>query len=438
MSTENLQSGTQNVPSKLWIRNKNNKFVVQKIIEGKQVQIASFPNRALAKKYVDNYKVAYAMAKVVDKEYSFHELFEKFATIKRDGGRNIKSCITKSAGNRYMSHFNNYIKPNFPDCAVHTIGGLKLQEFIDRFLGKHNNNTYRPDLYKTANLVLANLRRFFKWCIRMEYHSNFQSALLYRIPREQEPRESFMRDPVVATVINPKDAAKLLEFVWEHRNDSIHAGYACMIFYILFYFGFRRSEILGLKKSQVNLTDNYVYVGGKFDVEHWTYSTETKNTGSKRKVYFNPNGDAKAKLEWMLSFSNKIRPDSDFLIAATRGSAPLSPFMFRKIVYATYEFLGLAKIKWNNDKNSKKFTIISCPFKGCMSKTWRHLKAAQLIKNRARLELSENYIKSVMGHDDYNTTRGIYGDHDLFEVEEHQELATKIEQFRNQPIKLLN
>ena len=30
------------------------------------------------------------MEKVVDKEYSFHELYLKFATEKQEGGRNIK------------------------------------------------------------------------------------------------------------------------------------------------------------------------------------------------------------------------------------------------------------------------------------------------------------------------------------------------------------
>ena len=39
-----------------------------------------------------------------------------------------------------------------------------------------------------------------------------------------------------------------------------------------------------------------------------------------------------------------------YLIAATRGNSPLSPFMFRKIIYATYEILGMAKIKWTKDK----------------------------------------------------------------------------------------
>ena len=90
---------------KYWIRHKNKKFVVQKIIDGKQKQIADFPTRAQAEKYVTKHKVAAHLEKVVDKEYSFHELYLKFATEKQQGGRNIKTCITKSAGDRYMSHF---------------------------------------------------------------------------------------------------------------------------------------------------------------------------------------------------------------------------------------------------------------------------------------------------------------------------------------------
>ena len=115
---------------KYWIRNKNKKFVVQKIIDGKQKQIADFPTRALAEKYVEKHRIAAHLEKVVDKEYSFHELYLKFATEKQQGGRNIKTCITKSAGDRYMAHFNLYIKPNFEDCAVHTIGGAKMKVFI--------------------------------------------------------------------------------------------------------------------------------------------------------------------------------------------------------------------------------------------------------------------------------------------------------------------
>ena len=418
----------------MWIVKKRKNFTILKLVDGKRVQVAKFKNKSDAEKYRDKYKVAAAMDKVVDKEYSFYELFEKFATIKAEGGRNIKSCLTMSGGDRYMAHFKNYIKPNMEDCPVHTIGGRKLQAFIDNLLDKGN----KPELYKTAKLVLANMRRFFKWCITEQYHLDFQSALLYRIPIHLEPREKALREKVTATVINPKDAAKLLEFVWQHREDSVHASYACMIFHILFYFGFRRSEILGLKKTQVNLEKGYVDVGGKFDFEHYTYSTETKNNGSKRKVYFDPNGDAGDVLKWIIKKSYEIRTDNDYLIPAQRGFHPISQFMFRKVLYGTYEILGLAKLEWIKRKDGISFKIIECPFKDCASKTWRHLKAAQLITNRARWELSEDYIKRIMGHDLYSTTRDIYGNHDLLEVEEHHKIAAKIEQLRNQPIKLIN
>ena len=75
--------------------------------------------------------------------------------------------------------------------------------------------------------------------------------------------------------------------------------------------------------------------------------------------------------------------------------------------------------------------------KDVSSKTWRHLKAAQLIQDKQILKLSDNYIKKVMGHDLFSTTRDIYGDHDLLNSEEHLDIAAKIEQHRN-PIKLLN
>jgi integrase len=263
----------------------------------------------------------------------------------------------------------------------------------------------------------------------------------YRIDRELVPKEDHLANRVVPTVIKPAEAAKLLEFVWQHKNDSVHAAYSCMIFHILFWFGFRASEILGLRKSSVNLEDCYVDISGMFDTETYTFRNKTKNKGSKRKVYFDANGDVAKKLRWIVAYSNKHFPANDFLIAATRGNSPLSPYMFRKVIYATYEILGLAKMRWfemSSSNNSKGFEIIWCPFKGCISKTWRHLKAAQLIQSKNVLQLSEDHIKRVMGHDLYSTTAEIYGNHDLFSKDEHQQLAAKIEKYRNNNIKLLS
>ena len=54
-------------------------------------------------------------------------------------------------------------------------------------------------------------------------------------------------------------------------------------FTFYFYFGFRRSEILGLRKTDINLLQNYFFVQGMFDVEDNTYRNKTKNEGSKEK-----------------------------------------------------------------------------------------------------------------------------------------------------------
>ena len=43
-----------------------------------------------------------------------------------------------------------------------------------------------------------------------------------------------------------------------------------------------------------------------------------------------------------------------------------------------------------------------------------------------------------MGHDRFETTRNIYGDHDIFETTEHQEIAARIEAARNKQVKLIN
>ena len=79
----------------------------------------------------------------------------------------------------------------------------------------HNNlgkaGSTDPNKYKTTCRVLDNIKRFLKWCIVRNYHNQFQSAMLYKIPTEQVPVDSNLAKPVKATVITPAEARKLLE-----------------------------------------------------------------------------------------------------------------------------------------------------------------------------------------------------------------------------------
>ena len=66
---------------KIWIRHRGNKFVVVKIVDGKQEQVADFPNKTLAKDYVKKRRIAEHLKKVVDQEYDFKSKFEEAKTL---------------------------------------------------------------------------------------------------------------------------------------------------------------------------------------------------------------------------------------------------------------------------------------------------------------------------------------------------------------------
>ena len=74
------------------------------------------------------------------------------------------------------------------------------------------------------------------------------------------------------------------------------------------------------------------------------------------------------------------RPHNKFLFAGSRGDGPIGSYTFRKLVWRTYEAVGLAKMKWfikvilNN-------MIIESKFADFLTKTWRHYNATSLINN---------------------------------------------------------
>ena len=62
-------------------------------------------------------------------------------------------------------------------------------------------------------------------------------------------------------------------------------------------------------------------------------------------------------------------------------------------------------------------------FKGCPTKTYRHHLATALMNAmKADPRLDKNYVKQVLGHGEFATTEGIYGNHnfDLTSEEEEQ------------------
>ncbi|MAB94982.1 MAG: hypothetical protein CMC98_02620, partial [Flavobacteriales bacterium] len=71
---------------------------------------------------------------------------------------------------------------------------------------------------------------------------------------------------------------------------------------------------------------------------------KTKNRGSNRTLDFTA---SQAKhLQWFFDYMFNARPHNKFLFAGSRGDGPIGSYTFRRIVWKTYEAVGLAKMKW--------------------------------------------------------------------------------------------
>ena len=122
------------------------------------------------------------------------------------------------------------------------------------------------------------------------------------------------------------------------------------------------------------------------------------------------------------------RPHNKFLFAGSRGDGPIGSYTFRKLVWRTYEAVGLAKMKWFMKSNTEQYEVIESKFAEFPTKTWRHYNATSLINNMKVLGLTPNYIKERVGHTRWTTTVDRYGNHnDQGNLELRQERAAKAE-----------
>ena len=101
---------------------------------------------------------------------------------------------------------------------------------------------------------------------------------------------------------------------------------------------------------------------------------------------------------------------------------------FRRIVWKTYEAVGLAKVRWYTQSNTEQYEVIESKFKDFPTKTWRHYNATSLINNMKKLGLTPNYIKERIGHTRWTTTVDRYGNHNLAVSNElREERVEKVE-----------
>jgi integrase len=197
------------------------------------------------------------------------------------------------------------------------------------------------------------------------------------------------------------------------------------IFTMSLFFGLRRSELLGLKRSHVDLENGYLNVEGVRD-RNGAWLNRTKNQASKRAIELDEHSSK--FLKYWLDYVNEHYQHSLWLFPSLRKSTygTLSLKKVSELIWTTYADMGLATIERRYDGHIK---VVESLFKGAPLKTFRHRLATMLINSmNSEKTLDANYVKSVLGHSRFQTTSGIYGNHSLVGTAKERQERVKAKQ----------
>jgi len=414
----------------LKITSRNGGYVIQdydngrKQVRDKHHKKLIFSNKKEAQAYAK--ELVGAVERKEIKLYDRHKFlvkFKEYADFRIHNANQPGSRDSVSYVIGIQSNYAKYITPYFPDLHLDEVDGEVLEKFVAAM--RADNVTY-----KTCKNLIGLIHTFLRWCKFKKYHHGFGSALEWKIGKygstyllPDNDDELYEKETYVLT---KEEANKVLAYVKSRRDlsreDAITYGFFC----VLGFFGLRSSEIRGLKKTSFNFDKNFVSIKGAYHARTG-YVNKTKNRGSRRIIPFTPRQAEHFK--WFANYMEELRPHNKYFFSGSRGDGPISEYYSRRIVWKTYEAVGLAKLDWYSQSNTKQVKVIDCKFKGEPTKTWRHFVALNMINNMEVLGLTPNEIKQRVGHTRWTTTVDRYGNHnEQFTDAANKEIADKADQ----------
>jgi integrase len=380
-----------------------------------------FSNRTEAKAYCK--ELVGAVERKEIKLYDRHKFlvkYKEYADFRVHNANQPGSRDSVTYVNGILSIFNKHLTPYFPDVHLDEVDGEVLEKFVAALKAAKVT-------YKTSKNLIGHIHTFLRWCMFKKYHHGFGSALEWKIGKHgssyllpDNDDELYEKETYVLT---HEEANKVLAYVKSRkdlsRDDAVAYGFFC----VLGFFGLRSSEIRGLKKTSFDFDKNIVSIKGAYHARTG-YVNKTKNRGSRRVIPFTPRQAEHFK--WFANYMLELRPHNKYFFPGARGDGPIGEYYSRKLVWKTYEAVGLAKLDWYTQANTKQVKVIDCKFKGEPTKTWRHFVALNMINNMEVLGLTPNEIKQRIGHTRWTTTVDRYGNHnEAFTAENNKAIADK-------------
>mgnify|MGYP003130331239 CR=1 FL=1 len=358
--------------------------------------------------------------KLVDR-HKFMDKFKEYGLLRISQAEMEGSRETVGGVSGYKSYHDNYLSLCFPDIYLDEVDGPVLELFVKE-LKKRNVP------HKTNERIIQHIHTFLRWCLFKKLHHDFSSALEWKIGEHGSgyllPDNDAEMFETECPVIDPVEADKVLSYLDKNKNRSRNDALAYGIFTFLAIFGLRSSEILGLRKSSINFENRTVKIDKVFIRTGLAH--KTKNRGSYRTLDFT--ASQAIHLQWFYDYMFAARQHNKYLFAGIRGPNPIGSYTFRKLVWKTYEAVGLAKMKWFMKSNTEQYELIESKFAEFPTKTWRHYNATFMIENMKKIGLTPNYIKQRVGHTRWTTTVDRYANHNRKVSNElAQERAVKVE-----------
>ncbi len=310
-------------------------------------------------------------------------------------------ALTKSGVSGYISDWSLRIEPLMTDCLL---SDFKRDQMED-LLRKCHKAGFE---YKRLERMVRNIKTFLRE-MAAESKNPCLDMLQFSISSFHEivPADHAKRYEKETVIIDDSNIEIMLKSLAAKKDKSFEDAYKFALICVLFLFGLRRSEIKGLQPGDVDFENNVLSINKTFNNREGGLLKRTKNKGSFRDI----DADDKALkfFKWWIDTVRKYKPNTKWLYPAFRGDNPISDKGISNLMWSTYAEYGLAKIEWNRGH----IRVISSPLKGAVMKTFRHNLATKLINDLYSGNLNPNYVKSVVGHSRFQTTRDRYGNHNI-------------------------
>lgn len=401
-----------------YLINKRNLWTIQRKQDRKQMA-PGFKLKSEANEYLEKLLAKDAAQTKNLSEFKFKEEWLAYSNKRLLDAQDPNNRLTTGGVQTYIGHYNQRINKYMPDVLLSEFNILVLEKFL---LAAHKAG--QP--YKTLRRQVRDIRTFLR---RMNVEGkkpclevlNFKIHEFYAIVPADDDK-FFTKKP---TVINDNQVKAILDKLNNEKNKDAECAMKFAIFTMSLFFGLRRSELLGLKRSHVDLENGYLNVEGVRD-RNGAWLNRTKNQASKRAIELDEHSSK--FLKYWLDYVNEHYQHSLWLFPSLRKSTygTLSLKKVSELIWTTYADMGLATIERRYDGHIK---VVESLFKGAPLKTFRHRLATMLINSmNSEKTLDANYVKSVLGHSRFQTTSGIYGNHSLVGTAKERQERVKAKQ----------